>query len=54
MTIRVRLFAERDYAGYTRIATISEGERIEVADARAADARWDPSSYEKVRVVAVD
>lgn len=54
MTIRVRPFAAQDYAAFTRIRRIGEGERIKVEEARAQDERWDRSRYEKVRVVAVD
>ena len=51
---RVRPFADRDYHAYARIRTIAEREPTDVAGAREADARWDSSRYERVRVVAVD
>jgi ribosomal protein S18 acetylase RimI-like enzyme len=54
VTVRVRPFADRDYAAVTRIRRIAEGEPIEVDELRRADARWDHSRYEKVRVVAAD
>jgi GNAT superfamily N-acetyltransferase len=54
VTVRVRPFADRDYAAVARIRRIAEGEPIEVDEMRRADARWDWSRYEKVRVVAVD
>ena len=54
MTYRVRPFAERDYAAYVRITSLAEQRALDVATERAADARWDHSRYEKVRVVAVD
>jgi GNAT superfamily N-acetyltransferase len=51
---RVRPFADPDYTAYARIASIAEGERIDAASAREADARWDRSRYDRLRVVAVD
>ena len=54
MTVRVRPFADHDYNAYARIRTIAEREPTDAADAREADARWDHSRYEQVRVVAVD
>ena len=51
---RVRRFDEHDYTAYARIASIAEGERIDAAAARVADARWDPARYDRLRVVAVD
>ncbi|MDP9320056.1 MAG: GNAT family N-acetyltransferase [Chloroflexota bacterium] len=51
---RVRPFAEQDYTAYARIASIAQGERINAAEARATDARWDPTRYDRLRVVAVD
>ncbi|HUQ41867.1 MAG TPA: GNAT family N-acetyltransferase [Candidatus Limnocylindrales bacterium] len=54
MTLRVRPFAERDYVAYARIRSIGEREPTEAAAAREADARWDSSRYDRVRVVAVD
>ena len=54
MTVRVRPFADRDYAAFARIRTISEREPTRAEDAREADRRWDRSRYEQVRVVAVD
>lgn len=54
MTVRVRPFADRDYAAFSRIHSLAEGMRVAPDDARTADARWDWARYEKVRVVAVD
>jgi ribosomal protein S18 acetylase RimI-like enzyme len=54
VSTRVRAFAERDYVAFTRIWRICEGEDVSVDELRARDARWDPSRFEKVRVVAVD
>jgi ribosomal protein S18 acetylase RimI-like enzyme len=54
VTVRVRPFADRDHPAVTRIRRVAEGEPMSVEEARAADARWDWSRYEKVRVVAVD
>jgi GNAT superfamily N-acetyltransferase len=54
VTVRVRPFAERDYSGFARIRTTGEGEPTTPEEARAHDARWDWSRYERVRVVAVD
>lgn len=51
---RVRAFAERDYAAFTRMWRICEREAIEPEELRARDARWDSSRYDKLRVVAVD
>jgi GNAT superfamily N-acetyltransferase len=51
---RVRAFDEHDYTAYARIASIAEGERIDAVAARAADARWDPTRYDRLRVVGVD
>jgi mycothiol synthase len=51
---RVRPFADRDYTAYARIRTIGEREPTDAAAAREADARWDRSRYEQLRVVAVD
>ena len=49
MSIRVRLFAERDYPAFVRIKSLAESARLSVDDVRADHAR-----YERVRVVAVD
>ena len=54
MTARVRPFAERDYVAFARIRTTGEADRTTPETAREADAAWDWSRYEKVRVVAVD
>ena len=54
MTVRVRPFADQVYSAYARIRTIGEREPTDAAGAREADARWDRSRYERVRVVAVD
>jgi GNAT superfamily N-acetyltransferase len=54
VTVRVRPFADQDHPAVTRIRRVAEGEPISVEEARAADARWDWSRYERVRVVAVD
>lgn len=54
MTVRVRPFADRDYVAFSRIHSLAEGIRLVSEDARAVDARWDWSRYERVRVVAVD
>lgn len=51
---RIRPFADSDYAAYSRIASIADGERLDPRSARAADARWDSERYERLRVVAVD
>ena len=51
---RVRPFADPDYTAYARIASIADGERIDAAAARAADARWDHTRYDRLRIVAVD
>jgi mycothiol synthase len=52
--VRVRPFAERDYNAFARLRTTGEGEPTAPEDARARDARWDWSRYERVRLVAVD
>ena len=54
MTPRIRAFADRDYNAYSRIQSMTIGTRVTPEDARANDARWDWSRYERVRVVAVD
>ncbi|TMC75849.1 MAG: GNAT family N-acetyltransferase [Chloroflexi bacterium] len=54
MSIRVRLFAERDYLAFVRIKSLADGARLSVDDVRAEDGRWDHSRYEKVRIVSVD
>jgi GNAT superfamily N-acetyltransferase len=51
---RVRPFDDHDYTAYARIASIADGARIDAMEARAADARWDPTRYDRLRVVAVD
>jgi GNAT superfamily N-acetyltransferase len=50
----VRAFAEPDYPAYARIASLAEGRRLDAAEARAEDARWDRTRYEQVRVVGAD
>ncbi|OLC58329.1 MAG: hypothetical protein AUH85_00915 [Chloroflexi bacterium 13_1_40CM_4_68_4] len=54
MTVRVRPFADRDYAAYARIRSTGEQDGTTPDDARARDATWDSVRYEKVRLVAVD
>jgi mycothiol synthase len=54
VTVRVRPFADRDYTALARIRTTGEADRTTPDSARAVDARWDWSRYERVRVVAVD
>lgn len=51
---RLRAFADPDYTAYARIASIADGERIDAASARAADAHWDRQRYDRLRIVAVD
>jgi len=48
VSIRVRLFAERDYPAFVRIKSLAESARLSVDDVRADHAR-----YERVRVVSV-
>jgi len=54
VTPRIRLFADRDYNAYSRIHGMTLGAHVTPEDARASDARWDHSRFERVRVVAVD
>ena len=54
MTLRVRLFADRDYAGFVRIRRLAEQQDVSIETAREQDGRWDHSRFERVRVVAVD
>ena len=54
MTLRVRPFAERDYAAFARIRSTGEADPTTPEEARDRDERWDRSRYDKVRVVAVD
>jgi GNAT superfamily N-acetyltransferase len=51
---RVRAFEEHDRAAYARIAGLAEGRRLDAAETRAEDGRWDRARYEQVRFVAVD
>jgi GNAT superfamily N-acetyltransferase len=48
------LFADRDYNAYSRIHSMTIGTRVTPEDARASDAQWDYSRFERVRLVAVD
>ena len=54
LTVRVRLFAERDRIAFARIRSTGEGEPTTPEETRERDASWDSSRYERVRVVAVD
>lgn len=54
MTVRVRPFAERDYAALARIRSTGEQDPTTPERLRTADASWDGARYAKVRVVAVD
>jgi mycothiol synthase len=54
VTVRVRLFAERDRVAFARIRSTGEGEPTTPEETRERDASWDSSRYERVRVVAVD